>query len=244
MTVLWKAWSDARYKFYLCMLLVTLLMVPDAISTAVESVKAGATATTPVPERPDAALSFERQMSGWIHGGAHSIFAVLAVVLGVGGTMTRANAHSNLMTLSIPRRRRRWLTGQWIVASGLLLCLCAWEALIMAVTGLVAGLPVPVGQLVLATVLTSASAALWVWPSILSTSYTRDAIRAALVVVVIIISLTTFTTLTGMIEWKLTNLANVSLWSEGVPWKPLVPGLGMTMLCAWWVIRRFERTDY
>jgi hypothetical protein len=242
--VLWKAWADARYKFYLCLLLVTLLMLPEAISTAVASVRAGATATTPVPDLPEAAASFQRQVSGWIAGGAHSIFAILAVVLGVGGTMTRANAHSNLMTLSLPLRRRRWLSGQWTVASGLTLCLCAWEAFILLITGLVAGLPVPVGQLALACVLTTASAVLWVWPSILSTSYTRDAVRAALIIVVIMVSLNTFTTLTGLFDWKLTNIANVSRWRTAVPWRPLIPGVGMTALCAWLVIRRFERADY
>jgi len=244
LTVLWKAWSEARYKFYLCVLLVTLLMLPEAISTAVASVKAGATAATPVPELPEAARSFERQLLGWINGGAQSIFATLAVVLAVGGTMTRANAYSNLMTLSLPLPRRRWLTGQWVVVSVLTLCLCAWEALIMTVTGVVAGLPVPVGQLALATLLTSASAVLWVWPSILSTSFTRDAVRAALIVVVIMISVGTFTTLTGMLEWKLINIASVNRWREGVPWRPLLMGVGMTAACAWAVLRRFERADY
>ena len=249
MTVLWKAWSDTSRKFYLCMLLVTLLMVPDAVTTAVESARAANAAEEVVEATSDqvdedATSSFERQVEVWTRGAAHSIFAILAMVLGVGGTMTRANAHSNLMTLSLPQPRRRWLTAQWIVASGLVLCLCAWEAFILAASGLVAGLSVPVGQLAIATVLTSASAALWVWPSILATSYTRDAIRAALIIVVIIVSLNTFTTLTGMIEWKLTNLANVHRWREGIPWRPLVPGLGMTAACAWLVIRRFERTDF
>jgi hypothetical protein len=249
LTVLWKAWSDTSRKFYLCMLLVTLLMVPDAVSTAVESAraaKASEEVTVPPgdPAEEAATSSFERQIEIWTHGAAHSIFVILAVVLGVGGTMTRANAHSNLMTLSLPMPRRRWLMGQWTVATGLLFCLCAWEALILVVTGLVAGLPVPVGRLAIATVLTAASAALWVWPSILSTSYTRDAVRAALIIVVVIVSLTTFTTLTGMLEWKLNNIANVSQWSGAIPWRPLLPGIGMTLLCAWLVIRRFERTDY
>ena len=242
----WKAWSDTRLKFYLCLVLVTLLLAPGTITIAVQSLQASREAAGGQvdSELLEGAEAFSRSVQGWIRGDAYLVFATLAVVLGVGGTMTLANARSNLMTLSLPERRHRWLVAQWAVAAALLLALCAFEAAFFVATGWITGLGAPVGDLLAATLVTTLAAAMWIWPSILGTSFTRDAVRAALIMVSLMVALTTFTVLAGLQEWSLRRIADVTQWRGSVPWKPLLAGLTVTGAAAWFTLRRFERTEY
>jgi hypothetical protein len=246
---LWKAWSDISRRFYLCVLLVTLMAAPVTIRSAVQSARGATTAGEiaepghgPATEAPGG--PFELLVTGWIHGDSYYVFAILAVVLGVGGTMTLGNAHSNLMTLSLPERRRRWLGAQWIVVSALVFLLVIWEALIFVLAGVIAGLSVPVGSLLVATLLTAFAAALWISPSMLSTALTRDAVRAALVVVAVIVALQTIRALTGLADWSLRHIADVRAWDGAVPWKSLLAGGALALASAFLVMRRFDRTDY
>jgi hypothetical protein len=246
---LWKAWSDTRGKFYLSVVLVTLLMAPNTVAVAVRSARAAAQVGTADPAAPEAALlqasqAFARSVEGWMAGNAHFIFAVLATVLAVGGTMAAANKHSNLMTLSLPVERRHWLRTQGLVAALLVFALCGWEVFILLVTGLAFGLPVPIGQLALATILTSLSAAVWVWPAILSTSFTRDSVKAALIIVSVMVAARTFTGLSGLSEWSLTRIADTGEWGGAVPWQPLFLADILTVISGWWAIRRFEAAEY
>jgi hypothetical protein len=245
---LWKAWFDVRRKFYLCVVLVTLLMAPGTVITAVQSRQAS-TRQAPVgqqaePRVQDAAAGFRRHVEGWIEGDAYLIFAVLATVLSVGGITAQTTASSNLMTLSLPERRRRWMTAQAAVAALLLAALCLWEASILAITGWVSGLGVPTERLGLAVLLTAASAALWIWPSILCTSITRDAVRAALIVVSVMVVLTTLSRLTGTAFTDIGLLARLSGWKGSVPWPPLLVGGALTAAAGWAALRRFERSEY
>lgn len=242
----WKAWFDTRRKFYLCVILVTLLMAPGTITLAVRSVQASRAATGAAvnPETEASIKAFSRSVEGWVQGDAYSIFSVLAIVLGVGGTMTLGNARSNLMTLSLPQRRARWLLAQWAVAVLLLLLLCAFEAIFFVVTGWISGLGTPTADLAMATVLTTLAAMIWIWPSILSTAFTRDAVRAALIMVSGMVALRTVAVIVGLQEWGLRQVADLSQWRGNVPWQPLVAGLAMTAVAAWWALRKFERTEF
>ncbi len=246
---LWKAWSDTRGKFYLCVVLVTLLMAPNTVAIAVRSARAAAEVGALSAATSDAALlqasqAFSRSVEGWIGGNAHFIFAVLATVLGVGGTMAAANRHSNLMTLSLPVERGHWLRTQWLMSVLLVFALCTWEVAILLVTGWAFGLPVPLGRLALATILTSLSASLWVWPAILSTSFTRDSVKAALIIVSVMVAASTFTRLTGLLDWSLRRIADTGAWGTAVPWQALLVGGVLTAASGWWAMRRFEAAEY
>jgi len=245
---LWKAWFDVRRKFYLCVVLVTLLMAPGTVITAVQSRRAStqpaAVGQSAGPEAQAAVAAFQRRVDEWIEGGAYFIFAVLAVVLSVGGITAHATASSNLMTLSLPERRRRWMTAHAAVAALLLVILCLWEASILAVTGWVSGLGVPLARLGIAVLLTAAAAALWIWPSILCTSFTRDAVRAALIVVSIMVVLTTLSRLTGSAFTDLGLLAHLSSWRDSVPWSPLLAGVALTGVAGWAAVMRFEHAEF
>jgi len=245
---LWKAWFDIRQRFVLCVVLVTLLMAPEAVSVAVSSAQATAVveATGPNAEAGtlEAAQAFTHMLDGWIRGNAHYIFAILAIVLAVGGILSTGNARSNLMTLSLPSKRGRWLTAQAAMAAVLLLALCAWEASIMACTGWFAGLEVPVGQLLLAVLLTSLSASLWIWPAILTTAFTRESVRAALIMVSALVALQTVLSSVGRQDLGLGRLANVPGWAEGVPWSPLVFGVVLAGGAAWWALIRFRKMEF
>jgi hypothetical protein len=241
----WKAWSDVRRKFFLCVVLVTLLMAPGTVVTAVRAGHASATPAVGVDPAAQAAReAFQREVEGWIAGSAYTIFAVLAAVLAVGGITAQAGASSNLMTLSLPERRRRWMTAQAAVAALLLLALCLWEAAILAVTGWVSGLYVPTARLALAVLLTALSAAIWIWPAILFTSLTRDAVRAALITVSLMVVLATLARLSGSAFTDIGRLARLPAWQGPVPWRPLLTGGVMTALAAWAALRRFERSEY
>ncbi len=163
---LWKAWFDIRQRFFLCFVLVTLLMAPETVSVAVASAQAEAVAEAAGGNADastvEAAEAFARMVGGWIDGNSHSVFSIVAIVLAVGGILSTGNARSNLMTLSLPARRGRWLAAQAFVVGLLLLILCAWEGLIMIATGWGMGLEVPEGQLLLAIILTSVSGGIWI----------------------------------------------------------------------------------
>jgi len=237
----WKAWSDAKGKFYLCVVLVTLLMAPNTVAVAVRSSRAVfETAGGAGP----ATQAFAESVEGWIRGGAHLIFAILATVLGVGGIMATASERSNLMTLSLPVERGHWLRTQWLMSVLLVFALCLWECAIMVVTGWATGLPVPLGRLALATIITSLSASVWVWPAILSTSFTRDSVKAALIIASIIVAARTFASLSGLQAWGLQRLADLGAWGTIIPWRSLLVAVAITVGTGWWAVRRFEAAEY
>lgn len=245
---LWKAWFDVRQRFLLCVVLVTLLMAPEAVSVAVSS--AGATAVAEAgganvePETLEASLAYGHMLDGWIRGNAHYIFSILAIVLAVGGILSTGNARSNLMTLSLPARRNRWLAAQALMTTLLVMALCAWEACIMAFTGWFTGLEVPLGRLSLAVLLTSLSASLWVWPAILATAFTRESVRAALIMVSVLVMVQTILTAAGRPDLGLGRLASVPGWAESVPWTPLLIGLALAGGSAWWASGRFRKMEF
>ena len=245
---LWKAWFDIRQRFILCVVLVTLLMAPEAVSVALASARATAVAeaTGPAaePGTLEAAQAFTHMLEGWIRGNAHYIFSILAIVLAVGGILSSGNARSNLMTLSLPARRGRWLTAQATVAAILLLALCAWEASIMAVTGWLSGLEVPTGHLLVAVLLTAVSASLWIWPAILVTAFTRESVRAALIMVSILVTVQTVLGSIGRQDLGLGRIADVPGWGAGVPWAPLLFGALLAGGSTWWAHTRFRRMEF
>ena len=245
---LWKAWFDIRQRFFLCFVLVTLLMAPETVAIAVSSAQASAVAEASgrnvEPETLDAAQAFTHQVEGWMSGNAHYIFAILAIVLAVGGILSTGNARSNLMTLSLPTKRGKWLTAQAAMASLLLLALCTWEASIMLFTGWGAGLDVPVGELLLAVLLTTLSASLWVWPAILSTAFTRESVRAALIMVSILVAFQTILGAAGRRDLGLEGIANLPGWREGVPWSPLILGVVLAGGTALWSLARFRKMEF
>lgn len=245
---LWKAWFDIRQRFALCIVLVTLLMAPEAVQVAVSSAQASAVAEAVGPSAEadtlEAALAYTHMLEGWIGGNSHTIFAILGIVLAVGGILSNGNARSNLMTLSLPEKRRAWLTAQATMASLLLLALCAFEASIMAVTGWISGIPVPLGQLSLAVLLTSLSSALWIWPAVLSTALTRESVRAALITVSTLVALQTVLEATGHRDLGLRGIADVPGWAEGVPWPPLIFGVALAGGSAWLALHRFRKMEF
>jgi hypothetical protein len=245
---LWKAWFDIRQRFWLCVVLVTLLMAPQAVEVAVSSAQARAVAeevgSSAEPGTLEATLAYGHMLEGWIGGNAHTIFAILGIVLAVGGILSNGNARSNLMTLSLPARRGKWLMAQATMAALLLLGLCIWEAAIMAVTGWLTGLQVPLGRLCAAVLLTSLSSALWVWPAILCTAFTREAVRAALITVSTLVALQTVLGIFGRQELGLRGIADVPGWGEGVPWPPLLFGAALAGGSAWWALNKFRRMEF
>ena len=254
--MLWKAWTDVRARFYLCAILMTLLIAPTVVVSAVHSASAAATAQG-TPASPQETWPQDEESGGWqgleaystaandwAHGMEHVVLAILAVVLSVGGTLSQTNARSNLMTLSLPSPRWKWLVAHWIVMVALTLLLALWISVIFAGAGVMAGLPVPWKSLALAWIASGLSGALWIWPGMLSTSFTREAVRAALIVVGVMVAARTVTVLGGLPGWTLQNLADLRQWDGQIPWRPLLLGLGLTGISAWWVLRRFERTDF
>ena len=222
----WKAWFDIRFRFLLCAVLVAITMVPGIVGAAQD------------------AETFGHWVDGWAGGMEQAPFAILAIVLAVGGTMTEANARSNLMTLSLPVPRRSWLVAQWIVATILVFCLALCMSVILAVAGIAAGRSVPVAVLLGAFFLNGFTAALWVWPAMLGTSLSKDAVRAALIVVALMIALETAGAMPSLGDWRLRNLADLTVWQDGIPWRSLLAGGMLMAATAWMTLRRFDRTDY
>jgi hypothetical protein len=245
---LWKAWFDIRQRFFLCVVLVTLLMAPEAVSIAVSSSGAAAAAEASgamaEPETLEAAHAFGRMLEGWIGGNAHYIFAILAIVLAVGGILSTGNARSNLMTLSLPTKRSHWLTAQATMAALLTLTLCGWEATIMACTGWLTGLEVPLGRLLLAVVLTSLTASIWIWPAVLSTAFTRESVRAALIVVSTLVALQTILSAVGRQDLGMGPLADVPGWADDVPWAPLLIWTLFAGGSALWALHLFRKMEF
>ena len=245
---LWKAWFEVRQKFYLAFILVTLLMLPTMVGTLVaasgpEEPAAGMTDEAGAAV-PSAAEAFGRELDLWMAGETHIIFAVLAVVLAVGGILSLGNARSNLMTLSLPERRSRWLLAQAGVSALLVLALCAWETFILMATGWLAGFEVPESRLLLAILLTTLSAVAWVWPAILGTALTRDAVRAALLVISVMVALLLQTYVVEQPWFVFQAIANLAAWEGGLPWRPLLAGAGLAALSAWLALRKFERMEF
>jgi hypothetical protein len=187
---------------------------------------------------------FDRNLEAWINGGEQILFATLAIVLAVGGTTTEVNARSNLMTLSLPTPRSRWLVSQWLVVTLLTFCLTMWIFLLVAMAGPLSGNPVPLGALLGAALLHAFVAALWVWPAILGTSIMKGAVRAALVVVILLVISEIIRSEPAIEEWHIGRLADLRVWQEGLPWQALLVGLVLAGGSAWLTLRRFQRTDY
>ncbi len=222
----WKAWFDTRYRFLLCAALLAITIAPGIVMAAQD------------------AVTFSGWVEGWAGGMEQPPFAILAIVLAVGGTMTETNARSNLMTLSLPVPRGRWLLAQWIVVTLMVFCLALCMSLIMAVVGAVAGRSVPVTVLLGAFLLNGLAAALWVWPAMLGTSISKEAVRAALIVVGFMVVLEMAGTLPSLSDWSLRNLADLVAWQSGIPWRSLLIGGVLMGGSAWLTLRRFQRTDY
>lgn len=245
---LWKAWSEVRQKFFLTFVLVTLLIAPSVVASAVAAsgAQAGESAQpgSGGQEAIEAAAAFSRELDGWLSGNAYYAFAILAVVLAVGGILSLGNARSNLLTLSLPGRRRSWLWAQAWVCTFLLFVLCAWEASFFVVTGWLTGLDVPEGRLFVGVILTTFAGALWIWPAILGTALTRDGVQAALVVVTLVVILELLGGAFGQPAFRFQDLASVTQWQTAVPWEPLLPGVLLAALSAWSALARFKRMEF
>ena len=222
----WKAWFDVRLRFVLCAILATVTFLPASFDAAVN------------------AEGYGRIVEGWIGGMEYPVFATLVIVLGVGGTTTEANARSNLMTLSLPVPRSRWLVSQWLVATLLVFCLTAWILLLTGLAGILSGRSVPVAALLGAVVLNGFAAALWVWPAMLGTSVMKGAVRAALVVVSLLMVFALVRNEPIVSDWHIGNLADLRAWQEALPWRALLVGFLLGGGSAWLTLRRFQRTDY
>lgn len=250
----WKAWTDIRVRFYLSAVLVTLAVGPTLVISAVRSAQAADATAVVAPQGGESgqmsagawsgAAAFPTAIGEWAHGSEHLLLSVLVMVLAVGGALSQANARSNLMTLSLPTARWRWLVSQWVVASLLVFALSLWISVMFAVLGTIFGLDIPWDVLALAWIASGFSAVMWAWPSMLSTSFTHESLRAALLVVAVMVVGRTVTMLGHLPGWSLQDLADLRQWSGAIPWKPLVLGLAMSALSAGWVLRRFERTDF
>jgi hypothetical protein len=245
---LWKAWFEIRQKFYLSFVLVTLLMLPTIVAAAVASLWPKASgeglAEGASAGGPSAAEAIGHELELWMGGSAHIIFAVLAVVLAVGGILSLGNARSNLMTLSLPERRNRWLLTQAAVSALLVLALCLWEGSLLMVTGWLTGFDVPFGRLLVAILLTTLSAIIWIWPAILATALTREAVRAALLVISVMVALLLLNYVVEDPWFVFEAIADVGRWETGVPWEHLLAGAAVAGGSAWLALRRFDRMEF
>ena len=51
-------------------------------------------------------------------------------------------------------------------------------------------------------------------------------------------------TLPSLSDWRLRNLADLTAWQSGIPWRSLLTGEVLMGGSAWLTLRRFQRTDY
>jgi hypothetical protein len=253
--VYWKAWFDVRGRFFLSLAIVTLLVLPQAIVFASRTLEANrgepgdATAAQEAPADERRGQD-ERGMMGWdgfvrawYDESAGMIFAIMSVVLAVGGTVAESNARSNVLSLSLPVRRSRWLTARASMAILLTFALAAYVAVVLAAVALVFGHSFPMRIAVIGSLLVALSVVVWVGLSLLSTSLTRESVRAALLVVGVIIVLE-FLGRSVLEAWSPWQVSRVAAWEGGAPWRSLfvvaVLGLGGAAMA----VRRFERADY
>jgi hypothetical protein len=184
--VYWKAWFDVRGRFFLSLAIVTLLVLPQAIVTASRTLEANrgergdATAAQEAPaderrgQEESGMMGWDAFVRAWYNESAGMIFAILSVVLAVGGTMAELNARSNVLSLSLPVRRSRWLTAQASMAVLLTTALAAYVAVVLAVVALAFGQSVPVRIGFIGSLLVALSVVAWVGLSLLSTSLTTS----------------------------------------------------------------------
>ncbi len=143
--IFWKSWFDLRGRFFLCVALITIALCPQSIFIAVHEARgtvptfiqeAGVTSD----EDEEASFTLDEYVRRWFRGSEFAV-PLLTIVLAVGGTMTESHTRSNLFTLSLPIRRRRWLIGHWLMAAGMSLALILYSAFIFLAVGWGVGVP-------------------------------------------------------------------------------------------------------
>jgi len=244
-----KAWRDLRGRFLLCVFVVSVAVLPQTIISAVR----GGQDVARSPEE-EAAWSeggsgrivipdFQTEVQRWFEG-REALLVVLAVVLAVGGTMTEANTRTNLLILSLPRSRRRWLQGQAIVVMGMVLALAAWVAVLMAGVGLAFGEPIPWNILAPGIVTVTLGASIWIGPALLGTAMTRESVKAGIVVFTLVLLAAIMDQSAVLKPWYPYRVGRLSVWSDGIPWRALAVALTMAFGGYLGAVRRFERADY
>jgi len=245
--VFWKAWFDVRLRFYLIFLLWIVLVGESRLDAALESVHARAVASqVAAPDAPpsEPGYGFEAVIRDWTTGQAHGTFSILAVLLAVGGLLGRPSGRADLLTLSLPPTRARWLWAQAGMALLLLGAIALLEAASILITGLVFDLQAPLGSVLAECVLVPLSAAIWIWPTILLMVLTRDSMRAAIIAITLMVGVASFGVLGAANRPFFRNIADVNQWSVGGPWAPLLAGLALAALTAWLALRRFDQMEF
>lgn len=243
----WKAWFDVRQRFYLIFLLWIVLVGESRLDAALDSVHARSVAARTVePDSPDAVSGsgFDGVIRDWTTGQAHGTFSILAVLLAVGGLLGRPSGRADLLTLSLPPRRARWLWAQASVALVLLGAIALLEAASILLTALLFGLRTPVGSVVAECFLVPLSAAIWIWPTILLMVLTRDSMRAAIAAITLMVGIASFGVLGTTNRPFFRNIADVGQWTAGGPWLPLAAGVALATLTGWLALRRFGRMEF
>lgn len=239
--VYWKAWFDVRQRFFLVVALWMVLIGGTHVVSAVASTRSGAVAED---ARGAAAHGFDASVTDWTTGQAQGTFSILAVLLAVGGLLGRPSGQSDLLTLSLPPSRSRWLRAQAGMALVLLLALGVLEVGTLVLTAVGFGLAVPLGPVLAGCLVTPLSAAIWIWPTILLMAFFRDSMRASIAGIAVVVGVASLAAFSGSGLPFFRPLADVTRWTTGVPWSPLLVGLALSVVTAWWAQHRFEEMEF
>lgn len=234
---LWRTWRELRPRFWIALAAVTALILGATLSFRLqgELVTIGLAAEGPGEALKTRLASDYHSFAAallWAGGGQGSPITVATVILpalvfGLGGLLAEDRGGTVALTLGLPVPRQRWILMHAILAVVLAAGLAVWQSLLVGLVGVGTTDPIGVGPLAVATATSPAAALPAIGASMLATTVTRDLRNAALVALFLFAAVVFLTQRpylhASLAPWLPEALLSPTAWSDGPPWRALVP---------------------
>jgi ABC-type transport system involved in multi-copper enzyme maturation permease subunit len=175
----------------------------------------------------------------WFHEIERNV--LFGIILALGGILTEARQRTILLSLSLPVTREKWLQVQFIVVLGLLFVLNLLALPILITGGLIYDQPIHIGSALLKTILLTLTAAPYIAVTLFFASITGDSIRAFLYSFAFLIFSNRLDYFVKIDPWMPETLMTQP---DGIPWRPIVTIVLLTVVCFTAAVIRFKKTDY
>ncbi len=242
--IAWKVWHDLHKRFYgtlffilaIAIMHVSLFPLMKGLFNWVDL------DTSQLSDVKNIVEDFAKYTDWrWFHEIERNV--LFGIILALGGILTEARQRTILLSLSLPVSREKWLQVQFIVVLGLLFVLNLIALPILIAGGLIYHQPIHIGYALVNTILLTLTAAPYIAVTFFFSSITGDSIRAFLYTFAFLIFSNRLDYFVKIDPWMPETLVT-QIAATGIPWRPIVTIVLLTVFSFTAAVFRFKKTDY